>query len=113
LRRVEPGSPESRVIEVGDLRLDLRTHRATFAGSSLALRTLEFELLVELARNAGRVVTRDRLLDRVWGLSFAAGTRTVDVHVAHLRKKLGRPDVIQTVRGLGYRLLDEHAPLPL
>jgi DNA-binding response OmpR family regulator len=113
LRRVEPGSPESRVIEVGELRLDLRTHRATFAGSSLALRTLEFELLAELARNAGRVVTRDRLLDRVWGLSFAAGTRTVDVHVAHLRKKLGRPDVIQTVRGLGYRLLDEHAPLRL
>jgi len=72
------------------------------------LRTLEFELLAELARNAGNVVTRDRLLDRVWGLSFAGGTRTVDVHVAQLRKKLGRPALIHTVRGVGYRLLDDH-----
>ena len=108
LRRAEPGPPESRVLEVGKLRVDLRSRSATFAGSPLALRTLEFELLAELARNAGYVVKRDRLLDRVWGLSFAGGTRTVDVHVAQLRKKLGRPDLIQTVRGVGYRLLDGH-----
>ena len=106
LRRTEPVPPESRVIEVGELRVDLRTRRATFAGSPLTLRTLEFELLAELARNAGNVVTRDRLLDRVWGLSFAGGTRTVDVHVAQLRKKLGRPALIHTVRSVGYRLLD-------
>jgi DNA-binding response OmpR family regulator len=106
LRRAEPDPPESRVIEVGELRLDLRTRSATVAGSPLALRTLEFELLAELARNAGNVVTRDRLLDRVWGLAFAGGTRTVDVHVAQLRKKLGRPALIHTVRGVGYRLLD-------
>jgi two-component system, OmpR family, response regulator MtrA len=106
LRRAEPGPPESRVIEVGELQVDLRTRSATFARSPLALRTLEFELLAELARNAGNVVTRDRLLDRVWGLSFAGGTRTVDVHVAQLRKKLGRPALIHTVRGVGYRLLD-------
>ena len=106
LRRAEPVPPESRVIEVGELRVDLRTRRATIAGSPLTLRTLEFELLAELARNAGNVVTRDRLLDRVWGLSFAGGTRTVDVHVAQLRKKLGRPALIHTVRSVGYRLLD-------
>ena len=106
LRRAEPVPPESRVIEVGELRVDLRTRSATFAGSPLTLRTLEFELLAELARNAGNVVTRDRLLDRVWGLSFAGGTRTVDVHVAQLRKKLGRPAIIHTVRSVGYRLLD-------
>jgi DNA-binding response OmpR family regulator len=106
LRRAEPAPPDSRVLEVGDLRVDLRTRRATFAGSQLALRTLEFELLAELARNAGHVVRRDQLLDRVWGLTFAGGTRTVDVHVAQLRKKLGRPEVIHTVRGVGYRLLD-------
>jgi DNA-binding response OmpR family regulator len=106
LRRTEPGPAESSVLDVGQLRLDLRTRSAIFAGSPLALRTLEFELLAELARNAGLVVKRDWLLDRVWGLSFAGGTRTVDVHVAQLRKKLGRPDLIQTVRGLGYRLLD-------
>jgi DNA-binding response OmpR family regulator len=51
-------------------------------------------------------VTRDRLLDQVWGISFAGGTRTVDVHVAQLRKKLDRPQLIQTVRGVGYRLLE-------
>jgi DNA-binding response OmpR family regulator len=108
LRRAEPAPPESRVIEVGALQVDLRTRSATFAGSPLALRTLEFELLSELARNAGNVVKRDLLLDRVWGISFAGGTRTVDVHVAQLRKKLGRPDLIQTVRGVGYRFLDGH-----
>jgi DNA-binding response OmpR family regulator len=106
LRPAEPAPEESRLIEVGALQVDLRTRSATFAGSPLALRTLEFELLSELARNAGNVVKRDRLLERVWGLSFAGGTRTVDVHVAQLRKKLGRPDLIQTVRGVGYRFLD-------
>jgi two-component system response regulator MtrA len=107
LRRAEPAPPEAPVLEVGELRVDMRARRATFAGSPLALRTLEFELLAELARNPGHVVRRDRLLDRVWGVSFAGGTRTVDVHVAQLRKKLGRPGLIQTVRGVGYRLLDE------
>jgi DNA-binding response OmpR family regulator len=106
LRRADPEPEESGVIEMGELRIDLRARGATFAGSPLELRTLEFELLAELARNAGNVVTRDRLLDRVWGLSFAGGTRTVDVHVAQLRKKLGRPELIHTVRGFGYRLLD-------
>jgi DNA-binding response OmpR family regulator len=104
LRRTEPG--ESGVIEIGDLVVDLRTRTATFAASPLSLRTLEFELLAELARHAGHVVKRSLLLDRVWGISFAGGTRTVDVHVAQLRKKLGRPELIQTVRGIGYRLLD-------
>src|SRR5205085_10140920 len=107
LRRAEPARLESSVLEVGDLRLDLRTRSATVADEPLALRTLEFELLAELARNPGHVVRRDRLLDRVWGISFAGGTRTVDVHVAQLRKKLGRPGLIQTVRAIGYRLLDQ------
>jgi two-component system response regulator MtrA len=110
LRRAEPAAAESRVIELGELRVDLRSRSVTVAGLRVGLRTLEFELLVELARHAGHVVTRDRLLDRVWGLSFAAGTRTVDVHVAQLRKKLGRPELIQTVRGVGYRVLEGHAP---
>jgi DNA-binding response OmpR family regulator len=104
LRRAEPAPPEGPVLEVGELRVDLQRRRATLAGSVLVLRTLEFELLAELTRNPGHVVTRDRLLDRVWGVSFAGGTRTVDVHVAQLRKKLGRPGLIQTVRGVGYRL---------
>jgi two-component system, OmpR family, response regulator MtrA len=104
LRRTEPGS--GGIVELGHLRIDLRGRAVAVAGEAIELRTLEFELLAELARNAGHVVKRDRLLERVWGLSFAGGTRTVDVHVAQLRKKLGRPDLIQTVRGVGYRLLD-------
>jgi two-component system, OmpR family, response regulator MtrA len=107
LRRTEPGA--GGIVEVGELRIDLRGRTVALAGSAVALRTLEFELLAELARSAGHVVQRDRLLERVWGLSFAGGTRTVDVHVAQLRKKLGRPDVIQTVRGVGYRLRDAPA----
>ncbi|HSC74037.1 MAG TPA: response regulator transcription factor [Gaiellaceae bacterium] len=104
LRRTEPGA--GGIVELGDLQIDLRGRTVALAGQIVDLRTLEFELLAELARNAGHVVKRDRLLERVWGLSFAGGTRTVDVHVAQLRKKLGRPDLIQTVRGVGYRLLD-------
>ncbi|HEX6664690.1 MAG TPA: response regulator transcription factor [Gaiellaceae bacterium] len=109
LRRAEPTPPDSGAIELGDLRVDLRSRSVTVAGATVALRTLEFELLAELAQRAGQVVTRDRLLDRVWGLSFAGGTRTVDVHVAQLRKKLGRPDLIHTVRGVGYRILEGEA----
>ena len=109
LRRADPPPPDAGSLEVGDLAIDLRTRRVTFAGAELELRTLEFELLAELARNAGQVVTRDRLFDRVWGGPFAGGTRTVDVHVAQLRKKLGRPELIRTVRGYGYRLLADAA----
>ena len=98
------------MIELGDVRLDRRQRRVAVAGSLVALRTLEFELLAELAENAGQVVTRDRLLERVWGVTFAGGTRTVDVHVAQLRKKLGRPDLIETVRGVGYRAREDRAP---
>jgi len=106
LRRAEPGPPDAQLIDLGELCIDLRSRNVRVAGSAVELRTLEFDLLAELARHAGQVVTRDRLLDRVWGLSFAGGTRTVDVHVAQVRKKLGRPQVIQTVRGVGYRILE-------
>ena len=110
LRRTEPAPEDSGTIELGDVRLDRRERRVAVAGSPVALRTLEFELLAELAENAGQVVTRDRLLERVWGLSFAGGTRTVDVHVAQLRKKLARPDLIETVRGVGYRAREGRSP---
>jgi DNA-binding response OmpR family regulator len=110
LRRAEPEPEESGMIELGDVCLDRSQRRVAVAGSPVALRTLEFELLAELAENAGQVVTRDRLLERVWGLSFAGGTRTVDVHVAQLRKKLARPDLIETVRGVGYRAREDRAP---
>ena len=106
LRRLDPDPADPSVLELGDLRVDLRSRTVAMGGSPVDLRMLEFELLVELVRQAGHVVRRDRLLERVWGTSFAGGTRTVDVHVAQLRKKLGRPELIQTVRGVGYRLLE-------
>ena len=109
LRRADPAPSDERMIELDGLRVDLRSRSVTIDGASVTLRTLEFELLAELARHPGHVVTRGRLLDRVWGVSFAGGTRTVDVHVAQLRKKLGRPDLIQTVRGVGYRILESSA----
>jgi two-component system, OmpR family, response regulator MtrA len=106
LRRAEPIPPDAQMLELAGLCIDFRRRIVTVAGVEVELRTLEYELLTELARNAGQVVSRDRLLDRVWGVSFAGGTRTVDVHVAQLRKKLGRPNLIQTVRGVGYRILE-------
>jgi DNA-binding response OmpR family regulator len=109
LRRADPAPSDERIIELDGLRVDLRSRSVTIDGTPVTLRTLEFELLAELARHPGHVVTRGRLLDRVWGVSFAGGTRTVDVHVAQLRKKLGRPDLIQTVRGVGYRVLESSA----
>jgi DNA-binding response OmpR family regulator len=70
----------------------------------VALTQREFDLLDYLVHRAGRVVTRDELLEAVWGFVSPGETRTVEVHVAQLRKKLGTPDLIETVRGLGYKL---------
>jgi len=106
LRRADPLPPEAQRIDCGDVAIDFRRRSVTVAGTPVQLRTLEFELLAELTRNVGRAVSRDRLLERVWGVSFAGGTRTVDVHIAQLRKKLGRANLIQTVRGIGYRFVE-------
>jgi DNA-binding response OmpR family regulator len=103
LRRTEPERPQ--VLEAADVRLDRAARTVEVGGAAVRLRTLEFELLTALLEQAGRVVTRDELLERVWGLTFPGGTRTVDVHVAQLRKKLGRPGLIATVRGSGYRVV--------
>jgi DNA-binding response OmpR family regulator len=107
LRRVEPESPP--ILSLGDVVVDRRARAVTVDGEPIALRTLEFELLAALAEQPGRVVTRDELLERVWGTTFPGGTRTIDVHIAQLRKKLRRPDLIATVRGSGYRAV---APVP-
>ena len=81
-----------------------RSRRDVFvAGAAAALTTTEFNLLAFLMENPGIVFSREVLLDRVWGLEFPGGTRTVDQHVAQVRAKLGRPDLIETVRGAGYR----------
>ncbi len=93
-------------MEVGDLRIDPRRREATVGDRPLELRAREFDLLSALARDPGVVLTRDVLLEDVWGTDFPGETRTVDVHVAEVRKKLaGDGPQIETIRGLGYRLV--------
>ena len=104
LRRAEPES-EDDVLEAGDVALDRRSRTATVAGRVVELTSREFDLLWHLAERPGIVVGRDRILERVWGLAFPGGTRTVDVHVGQLRRKLDRPDLIRTVRRAGYKLV--------
>jgi len=102
LRRSEPQERRD-VFSLGDVLLDRESHDVTVAGKPIELTAKEFELLAYFMANTGVLVSRDLLLDRVWGLEYPGGTRTVDVHVAQLRRKLGRPDLIRTLRGAGYK----------
>lgn len=114
LRRSAPLEPEQRVISVGGLEIDTEARRAELDGKQLELSRKEFDLLAELARNRGRVVSREDLMSRVWDRNWFGSTRTLDVHVALLRKKLGdgpsKPRFIQTVRGVGFRLEEAKEP---
>jgi DNA-binding response OmpR family regulator len=91
-------------LRAGSLELDPRSRRATAAGAPVELTPKEFDLLAALAREPGAAVSRRRLLQDVWDTSWYGSTKTIDVHVAALRRKLGDPDWIQTVRGVGFRL---------
>src|SRR5215813_11545080 len=106
LRRAEP-QPVQRVLELGDVEVNRETHEVTAAGEPVELTAKEFELLSYFLANPGAVLSRDQLLDRVWGVEYPGGTRTVDVHVAQLRRKLGRPALIQTLRGSGYKAVSQ------
>jgi len=111
LRRAQPAAPTEEAPEepvtIGDLHVDLAARRATLAGEELQLSRKEFDLLAELVRNAGRVVTREALMDRVWDENWFGSTKTLDVHVRWLRGKLGETaenaTYLQTVRGVGFR----------
>ncbi|MEP7202032.1 MAG: response regulator transcription factor [Ilumatobacteraceae bacterium] len=92
-------------IELGELRVDPAAYVATVAGQPIDLRRREFELLVLLCREAGRVATRERLLSEIWDLHWESSTKTLDMHVMALRHKLGEAIDIVTVRGVGYRLV--------
>jgi two-component system, OmpR family, alkaline phosphatase synthesis response regulator PhoP len=108
LRRNErtAGQPDAAPIHLGDLMVDPVRREARIAGRSLDLRTQEFELLLILVAKPGRVFTRQQLLQQAWGFDFYGQTRTVDVHIAHLRKKLAsRSITIETVTGIGYKLV--------
>ncbi len=107
LRRKQDISVEPRELEFGDFKLDLNRRLLTRNGEPIALRPKEYELLAYMAQRDGRAFTRDQLLNDVWEISFAGSTRTVDVHVRWLRKKIEQPDSpprhLITVRGAGYR----------
>ena len=113
-RRTEATGRGGRPIEVGELRIDPRRREATVGARRLELRAREFDLLAALARDAGVVLTRDALLEGGWGTDFPGETRTVDVHIAEVRKKLGDDGPsIETIRGLGYRLVPPaREPIP-
>jgi DNA-binding response OmpR family regulator len=103
LRRTDGPVGESGALTLGDVVVERDSLEVTVADSPVELTAKEFHLLAYLAEHAGKVVSRETLLDRVWGMAYAGGTRTVDVHVAQLRRKLGRPELIRTVRGAGYK----------
>jgi len=105
LRRCESNAP-SGLIKVGPLTIDSDNYEAFRNGEKLQLTLKEFELLKVLASNLGKVLTRDYLLDQIWGYEFYGETRTVDVHIRHLRQKLGDDMyMVETVRGVGYKMV--------
>ncbi|WP_377322180.1 response regulator transcription factor [Pimelobacter simplex] len=106
LRRLAPADGGAEALDhlaTGSVRLDLRTRRATVAGREVELSAREFALAEIFLRHPGQVLSREQLLDHVWGLDFDPGSNVVDVYVGYLRRKLGA-DTIATVRGMGYRL---------
>lgn len=105
------GEPEEDgTLEVGPVRLDVERHTVTVDGAAVAFPLKEFELLELLLRNAGRVLTRGQLIDRVWGTDYVGDTKTLDVHVKRIRSKIepepATPRYLLTVRGLGYKIAD-------
>jgi DNA-binding response OmpR family regulator len=102
LRRSEPAK-DAALLTLGPIAVDVAAREVRVDGAEVELTTKEFDLLRHLLENPGVVLSRQVLLDRVWGMSYPGETRTVDVHVGQLRKKLGLPDAIRTVRGAGYK----------
>jgi DNA-binding response OmpR family regulator len=103
LRRTEPRSQDD-VLQLEDVTLFRSARDVEVAGSRIDLTGKEFDLLAYFMENPGAVLSRELLLDRVWGMEYPGETRTVDVHVGQIRKKLGRPGLIETVRGAGYKI---------
>jgi two-component system, OmpR family, response regulator RegX3 len=106
-RGTEPDDLLPATLEAGPVRMDVDRHTVSVAGSAVPMPLKEFELLELLLRNAGRVLTRGQLIDRVWGADYVGDTKTLDVHVKRLRAKIepdpGEPRHLVTVRGLGYK----------
>jgi two-component system alkaline phosphatase synthesis response regulator PhoP len=111
LRRMQLISQEEHegILNFRHVQIDLDARRVFVEGNEVELTATEFELLKALAQNAGRVMTRERLLEKIWETDYYGDARVIDVHVGHIRQKLGRPEWIATVRGVGYRFEDERA----
>lgn len=105
LRRAERGPDTVEQVQDGPIRADVAARRVHVGDEEVVLTRKEFDLLIEMIRHRGRVLTRERLLERVWGYDYPGETRTVDVHIRRLRKKIGTlaEDRIETVVGVGYR----------
>ncbi|MGI6093966.1 MAG: winged helix-turn-helix domain-containing protein [Lachnospiraceae bacterium] len=109
LRRTQP-EPGEHVLEYGDIQIDVDKHQVTAGKEVLNLTLKEFELLRYLIKNKGFVLSRDKILSSIWGYDIEVETRTVDVHIRTLRQKLGKyGEVIETVRGVGYRIGGKNA----
>jgi DNA-binding response OmpR family regulator len=108
--RLDQGQQLPQRITVGEIALDLEAHTVTRSGQELVLRQKEFEILSLLMTHLGKVITRERLFDEVWGTDWLGDTRTLDVHMSWLRAKLetdpANPVYLQTIRGVGYRFTD-------
>ncbi|GAA1825611.1 response regulator transcription factor [Nesterenkonia flava] len=106
-RHIEPESEDAATIYAGPVRMDIERHIVEVGGRKVNLPLKEFELLEILMRNAGRVLTRGQIIDRVWGSDYVGDTKTLDVHVKRLRTKIendpAKPKLLVTVRGLGYK----------
>ena len=111
MRRAAPADrrPETKVLKHGDLVVDAGRREVRVGGNEIQLAPKEFDLLWELLDHRGLVLTRDQLLERVWGYTFAGDTRTVDVHVRQVRRKLGDASPIVTVWGVGYKVASERS----
>lgn len=106
-RHIEVEVDDNQVLEAGSVRMDVERHSVSVDGREVAMPLKEFELLELLLRNAGRVLTRGQLIDRVWGSDYFGDTKTLDVHIKRIRSKIEKvpsdPQLLVTVRGLGYR----------
>jgi two-component system phosphate regulon response regulator PhoB len=108
LQRVESDREPIKTLQVGGLSIDVDRHEVMIRNKPVRLTATEFKLLLELASRRGRVLTREHLLDKVWGYTYEGYARTVDTHVRRLRERLGScGDYIETLRGVGYRFREE------
>jgi len=112
-RHVPAGSDDDALLTSGHLTLDADRHTLTVNGTMTAIPLKEFELLEYLMRNAGRVLTRGQIIDRIWGSDYFGDTKTLDVHIKRIRSRIevdpANPELILTVRGLGYRFEDSRS----